>query len=61
MIFFYAALSLGEISRVKPIAFTVAPATAALLGVLALGEPITVRKAAGILLLLIGVVLLTRR
>ncbi len=60
MIFFYTALSLGEISRVKPIAFTVAPATAALLGMLVLGEPLTARKLAGIACLLVGVVLLTR-
>jgi transporter family protein len=60
MIFFYTALSLGEISRVKPIAFTVAPATAAVLGMLVLGEPLTARKVAGIACLLVGVVLLTR-
>ncbi len=60
MILFYTALSLGEVSRVKPIAFTVAPATAALLGMLVLGEAVTAKKIAGILLLLGGVVLLTR-
>ncbi len=60
MIFFYWALSLGEISRVKPVAFAVAPATAALLGWLALGEPFTARKAAGIVLLLAGLVLIAR-
>ncbi|MCP3904098.1 MAG: EamA family transporter, partial [Planctomycetes bacterium] len=32
MILFYAALSMGEISRVKPVAFTIAPATAVVLG-----------------------------
>jgi uncharacterized membrane protein len=60
MTFFYTALSLGEISRVKPVAFTAAPATAALLGMLMLGEPVTARKLAGIACLLAGVVLLTR-
>ncbi len=60
MIFFYWALSLGEISRVKPVAFAVAPATAALLGWLALGEPLTARKVAGIVLLLGGLVLIAR-
>lgn len=61
MIFFYAALSLGEISRVKPVAFALAPATAVLLGWLALGEPMTLRKAAGVAMILFGVVLLTGR
>lgn len=59
MILFYSALSLGEISRVKPIAFTVAPATAVLLGWLVLGEPMTLRKLIAVGLILAGVLLLT--
>jgi len=56
---FYAALSTGEISRVKPIAFGVAPATAVLLGWLVLGESMDARKAVAIGLIVLGVVLLT--
>lgn len=59
MIFFYTALSLGEISRIKPIAFTLAPATAVLLGWIVLHEPMTARKAAACAMILLGVVLLT--
>lgn len=59
MIFFYMALSLGELSRVKPIAFALAPAVGAILAFAVLGEPVTARKIAGILAILLGVVLLT--
>lgn len=59
MICFYAALSLGEISRVKPIAFALAPATAVLLGWLVLGESMSMRKMIAVALILAGVVLLT--
>jgi transporter family protein len=59
MICFYAALNLGEISRVKPIAFSVAPAVAVVLGWLVLGEHMTVQKAAAVPLIVAGVVLLT--
>lgn len=59
MIFFYMALHLGEISRVKPVAFAIAPATAVVLGILLLGEPLTVKKVVATLLILAGVVLLT--
>ncbi len=55
---FYAALSLGEVSRVKPIAFAVAPAAGVVLGWLVLGEGMTARKALGVALILMGVVLL---
>ena len=61
MICFYAALNLGEVSRIKPIAFALAPATGVLLGWLALGEPMNVKKIIGITLILLGVVLLTGR
>lgn len=60
LIFFYAALSLGEISRIKPIAFALAPATGVVLGWLLLGEPMTARKVAGVFLILLGVVVLTK-
>ena len=59
MICFYSALSLGELSRVKPIAFSIAPATAVILGWLVLREPMTLQKAVAVLLILSGVVLLT--
>ncbi len=59
MICFYAALSVGEISRIKPIAFTLAPATAVLLGWLVLGESMTPRKMIAVAMILAGVVLLT--
>ena len=59
MVCFYVALSMGEISRVKPIAFCLAPATAAVLAWAFLGEPMTAKKAAGIACVLAGVVLLT--
>ncbi len=61
MIFFYAALSIGEISRIKPIAFTLAPAVAVLLGWLVLGEAMTPKKAIGVVLILAGVLTLTGR
>jgi transporter family protein len=59
MIFFYTALSLGEISRVKPVAFALAPATAVILAWIFLGEGMTVRKAVAVAMILAGVVLLT--
>lgn len=59
MICFYSALALDDVSRIKPIAFTVAPATAALLGWLLLGEPMTWRKALALCLILGGVLLMT--
>jgi uncharacterized membrane protein len=59
MIFFYGALHLGPISKVKPIAFTLAPVVAVGLGWLVLGEAMTVRKAVAVGLIVAGVVLLT--
>jgi bacterial/archaeal transporter family protein len=59
MICFYAALNLGEVSRIKPIAFSIAPAVGVLLGWLALGEEMNARKLAAVGLILAGVVLLT--
>jgi uncharacterized membrane protein len=59
MICFYGALHLGPISKVKPIAFTLAPVVAVLLGWTVLGEAMTPKKAAAMLLIVLGVVLLT--
>lgn len=59
MALFYAALGLDDISRVKPVAFTVAPAVAVVLGWLLLGEPMTARKAIALAMILGGVGLLT--
>lgn len=61
LIAFYVALSQGEISRVKPIAFALAPATAVILGWIVLHEPMTLRKALGVASILLGVLLLTGR
>jgi drug/metabolite transporter (DMT)-like permease len=58
LILFYSSLKLADVSVVKPIAFTIAPATAVLLGWLILGEAMTVRKGAAVALILTGVVLL---
>lgn len=59
--FFYAGLAApgGDISRIRPIAFSLAPASAVLLGWLALGEAMTVRKAIATALILIGIVMLS--
>jgi uncharacterized membrane protein len=59
MAFFYGSLALGEVSRVKPIAFGVAPATAVVVGWLALGEPLTFTKGIGLGCIVAGVVLLS--
>jgi uncharacterized membrane protein len=58
MICFYVSISLGEVSKMKPIAFTVAPAAAVLLGAMFLGETLTARKAVAVGLVIAGVVLL---
>ncbi len=58
MICYYAALNLDDISRIKPIAFTLAPAVAAVLGWQLLGESMSARKAASIALIAVGVLLL---
>lgn len=59
--FFYLALTFGDISRVKPIAFTLAPAVAVLLGWWLLGEEMTARRLAGVAMILAGVVVLTAK
>lgn len=58
LVFFYAALSLGQVSVVKPIAFAVAPVTAVFLGALVLGEPLTIRKLIAIACIAVGIVLM---
>ncbi len=55
---FYGALKFGEISKVKPIAFAVAPLVGVLLGWLMFGEAMTVRKIAGVALVIAGVIAL---
>ncbi|MBM43465.1 MAG: hypothetical protein CMJ36_00410 [Phycisphaerae bacterium] len=59
IIFFYAALSMGELSVVKPISFALAPAVAVLIGWFILGESISVRKVIAIGLILAGVIMLS--
>jgi uncharacterized membrane protein len=58
---FYWGLSLpgGDISRLRPIAFSLAPASAVVLGWLALGEAMSVRKALAVVLIVVGIVMLT--
>lgn len=58
MLFFYLALSFGEVSRVKPIAFALAPTVAVLVAAAFLSEPLTIRKAIAVLLIVVGVTLL---
>jgi len=59
--FFYAGLASpgGDISKLRPIAFALAPATAVILGWLALGEGLSARKGAACVLILVGIVMLT--
>lgn len=59
MIFFYLAIASGEVSRVKPIAFGLAPVAGTVLAALFLGESITVRKVIAIALVVTGIVLLS--
>ena len=59
MVCFYVALSLGEVSTVKPIAFSIAPTVGVLLGWLLLGESMDGRKAIAVLLIVSGVLVLT--
>jgi len=59
MIFFYLALHSGEISRVKPIAFSVAPAIAVLLGWFLFDESMSITKALGVVSVLVGVILIS--
>jgi len=59
--FFYLGLASpgGDISRIRPIAFSLAPASAVILGWLVLGEPMSVRKGVAVVLIVAGIVMLT--
>lgn len=59
IIFFYIALSIGDLSVVKPVAFALAPLVAVLLGWLVLGESMDLRKTVAVVLIVAGVVLLS--
>jgi uncharacterized membrane protein len=58
MICFYISISLGEVSKMKPIAFTVAPVAAVILGAMFLGEAMTPRKVIAVVMVIAGVLLL---
>lgn len=58
MIAFYVSISMGEVSKMKPIAFTIAPTTAVVLGILFLGEAMTMRKVVGVVIVLAGVLVI---
>jgi bacterial/archaeal transporter family protein len=60
MLCFYGALHLGPISKVKPIAFTLAPLVGTLLGWSVLHERMAPVKWVAVALIVVGVVLLTR-
>jgi bacterial/archaeal transporter family protein len=57
--FFYLGLAHGEISVVKPIAFTVGPAVAVVLAWLVLKEEMNLAKILGVVMVLAGVVLIS--
>ncbi|NLF14627.1 MAG: EamA family transporter [Anaerolineaceae bacterium] len=58
MLCFYTALKGAPLNRVMPIAFT-SPLFGALMGLILGGEPLTIKTAAGMLLTIGGIVLLT--
>lgn len=55
--FFYLGLSLpgGDISKLRPIAFALAPAVAVFLGWWFLGESMSIRKFAAVVLIVVGI------
>lgn len=57
--FYYLGLKYGQVSVVKPIAFTIAPAVGALLAWLVLKESMPVQKVVGIAIILTGVAVLS--
>lgn len=59
--FFYLGLAAGDVSRVKPVAFALAPTFAAVGAFLVLGEALSVKKVLGLLLVLAGIVVLTTK
>lgn len=58
--FFYIGLSLpgGDISKLRPIAFALAPATAVFLGWWFLGEGMTIKKGVAVVLIVSGIIML---
>lgn len=56
--FYYLGLKYGQVSVVKPIAFTVAPAIGAMLAWLVLKEPMPPQKVLGIAIIIAGVAVL---
>lgn len=58
MILYYTALKQGQLSRVMPIAFT-APLFGFILGIMYMGEELTMMKSTGAALTLIGIIILT--
>jgi uncharacterized membrane protein len=58
--FFYLGLSLpgGDISKLRPIAFALAPATAVFLGWWFLGEGMSFRKGLAVVLIVAGIIML---
>ncbi|MFO0832673.1 MAG: DMT family transporter [Phycisphaerales bacterium] len=57
--FYYLGLKYGQVSVVKPIAFTIAPAIGAALAWLVLKEPMPAQKVVGILIIVTGVAVLS--
>lgn len=57
--FYYLGLKYGQVSVVKPIAFTIAPAIGAVLAWLVLKEPMPAQKVVGIVIILSGVAVLS--
>lgn len=55
---FYPALSLGDISRIKPVAFSAAIAVAVLLGWFVFRESMPAHKIVAVVLILAGVLLM---
>jgi transporter family protein len=58
MLMFYLALSLGEISQVKPIAFSTTVAVAVLIGLMVFREPLTWQKGLACVMIVGGITLL---
>jgi bacterial/archaeal transporter family protein len=58
MLFFYTAIKGAPLTRVMPIAFT-SPLFGALMGIILGGEPLTWKTAAGIMMTIGGIVVLT--
>ena len=58
---FYLGLAAGDVSRVKPVAFALAPTFAAVGAFVLLGETFSAKKLLGLLLIVGGIVVLTTR